>query len=156
MRRLVFEPLRMRDTLENRPHELAADQAKFYDHELPYSPDGSLVESPFIDFSCKWASGGFLSTAEDMARFGSAHMVKTNNGYLQADTLDMMFTPRSRRAGIIGYGMGWMTAWDLHLRRTRFHFGAGSGGSSVLAIYPGDRTCVAIVGNLGHAKFGYN
>lgn len=156
MRRLVFEPLGMRDTIENRPHERVADQTSFYDHEIPYSPDGSVVESPFIDFSCKWASGGFLSTAEDLARFGSAHLAPVNDGYLRADTLDLMFTPRSSQAGIIGYGMGWMTARDLHLRRARFHFGAGSGGTSVLAIYPGDRTCVAIVGNLGHAKFGYN
>jgi CubicO group peptidase (beta-lactamase class C family) len=156
MRRLVFNPLGMRGTVENRPHEEAAEQAAFYDHEVPYSPDGNVAESPFIDFSCKWATGGFLSTAQDMARFGSAHIAPTNGGYLQADTLDMMFTPRSSQAGIVGYGMGWMTARDLHLRRVRFHFGAGSGGTSVLAIYPEDGTCVAIVGNLGHAKFGYN
>jgi hypothetical protein len=49
-----------------------------------------------------------------------------------------------------------MTARDLHLRRAHFHFGAGSGGSSLLVLYPEQNVCVAVAANLGHAKFPYD
>lgn len=52
--------------------------------------------------------------------------------------------------------MGWMTARDPYLRRALFHFGASSGGTSVLIIYPKQKVTIAIVCNLGHAKFLYH
>jgi hypothetical protein len=51
--------------------------------------------------------------------------------------------------------MGWMTARDPRLRRADFHFGAGSGATSVLAILPNQGLSVAILANLGHAKFPF-
>jgi CubicO group peptidase (beta-lactamase class C family) len=153
---LVFQPLGMHSTTAERVDERAPGQSRCYDHETPFSPDGTVVESPRIDFSCKLAAGGFLSTSEDLARFGSAHMTPMSKGFLSSGTLKQMFTPRSNQAGILGYGLGWMTARDLHLRLVHFHFGAGSGGSSVLAIYPEQGVCVAVTANLGHARFPYN
>jgi len=155
MHRHIFEPLRMLHTVENRADSSAPGQSAFYDHETPFSLDGTVVRSPYNDFSAKWAAGGFLSTAEDMVIIGSAHMVPMNRGFLQAKTLDLLFTPRSGLGTIAGYGMGWMTARDLHFRRVHFHFGAASGGTAVLAIYPGQRVSIAIASNLGHAKFPY-
>ncbi|MCI0393127.1 MAG: beta-lactamase family protein [Acidobacteria bacterium] len=154
MQRSVFDPLGMTHTVADRVDDRAPNQSKFYDNVSPYSMDGAMVESPRIDFSCKWAAGGFLSTAEDMVRFGSAHIAPMNRGFLEAKTLRMLFTPRTRQAGIMGHGLGWISARDLHLRQAHFNFGAGSGGSSVLAIYPEQRVCIAIACNLGHARFG--
>jgi hypothetical protein len=48
-----------------------------------------------------------------------------------------------------------MSASDLHLRRVHFHFGAASGGTAVIAAYPGSGVVVAVVANLGHAKFPF-
>jgi hypothetical protein len=48
-----------------------------------------------------------------------------------------------------------MTASDLHLRRVRFHFGASSGGTAVVAAYPGSGVVVSVLANLGHAKFPF-
>jgi hypothetical protein len=48
-----------------------------------------------------------------------------------------------------------MSASDLHLRRVRFHFGASSGGTAVVAAYPGSGVVVAVLANLGHAKFPF-
>jgi CubicO group peptidase (beta-lactamase class C family) len=156
MNRWVFGPLGMDSTGPDRLDEPAPNQSRCYDHETPFSPDGTVVESPRNDFSCKWAAGGFRSTAEDLVRFGSAHMTAGNEGFLRPETLRLLFTPRSSQAGILGYGLGWMTARDPHLRRAHFHFGAGSGGSSLLVIYPEQKVCVALAANLGHAKFPYN
>ncbi len=157
LRRNVFEPLRMHDTVEIRASHAAPNQSRFYDNVTPFSPDGQIRESPSIDFSSKWASGGFLSTAEDLARFGSAHIAPVNQTFLKADTLELLFTPRTKRGWIVGYGhgLGWMTARDLHLRQAHFHFGASSGGTSVLAIYPARKLSIALAANLGHAKFPF-
>jgi hypothetical protein len=48
-----------------------------------------------------------------------------------------------------------MTARDPRLRLAHFHFGAGSGATSVLGIFPNRGLSVAILGNLGHAKFPF-
>lgn len=34
-------------------------------------PDGAVVDAPAADDSDVWAGGGFLSTAEDLVRFGN-------------------------------------------------------------------------------------
>ena len=36
-----------------------------------------------------------------------------------------------------------------------FHFGASSGGTAVVAVYPGSGVVVAVLANLGHAKFPF-
>ena len=155
MRKQVFEPLQMNHTVEDRIDATAPDQSQFYDNVTPYSTDGQTRPSPRGDLSCKLPSGGFISTAEDLARFGSAHIPSLNNGFLKAATLEMLFAPRTRQAGVLGHGMGWMTARDPRLRRAHFHFGAGSGATSVLAIFPNEKLCIAILTNLGHAKFPF-
>jgi CubicO group peptidase (beta-lactamase class C family) len=155
MRRHVFEPLQMLHTVENRAEVSAPNQSRFYDNVTPFSMDGKVIPSPYIDFSCKWAAGGFLSTVEDLVRFGSAHFVSMKLDFLKPQTLQLLFTPRSGLDGIAGYGLGWMTARDLRLRRVHFHFGASSGGTSVLAIYPKQRLAFAMLANLGHAKFPF-
>lgn len=155
VRRLVFEPLGMNSTGPNYADRAAPHQSCFYDHVTPYSLDGRIVPSPENDMSYKWASGGFLSTAEDLVRFGSAHVPALAQGFLATDTLEILFRPRTRHAGLLGYGLGWMNMHDLHLRRACFHFGAGSGATSVLFVYPEQRTCFALVANLGHAKFPF-
>ncbi len=156
MRQQVIEPLQMNRTVEDRGDERAPGQSQFYDHVTPYSMDGQVRISPPNDFSCKLAAGGFISTAEDLARFGSAHIPSPNSGFLRAATLEMLFTPRTRRGGIQGYGLGWMSARDLRLRRAHFHFGAGSGATSVLGIFPNEKLSIAILTNLGHAKFPFS
>ena len=70
MEERVFEPLGMRHT--------SADQNRFivFDRVRPYIVDdeGRFANAPHVDNSYKWAGGGFLSTAEDLVRFGFAHL----------------------------------------------------------------------------------
>lgn len=159
MRSEVLEPLGMDATV---PDDVAlphADRAANYDVETPFSPDGSLVPSPPNDFSSKWASGGYLSTARDVARFGTVVVPVTRGGrageFLRQETVDLLTRVRSGVPPIAGYGLGWMTASDLHLRRVRFHFGASSGGTAVVAAYPGSGVVVSVLANLGHARFPF-
>jgi CubicO group peptidase (beta-lactamase class C family) len=155
MRRQVFDPLQMNHTVEDRIEAPAPNQGQFYDNVTPYSTGGQTRLSPRGDLSCKLPSGGFISTAEDLARFGSAHIPSLGGGFLKSGTLEMLFDPRTRQAGFLGHGMGWMTARDPRLRLAHFHFGAGSGATSALAIFPNQRLSIAILANLGHAKFPF-
>jgi CubicO group peptidase (beta-lactamase class C family) len=102
--------------------------------------------------SSKWAGGGLLTTAPDLVRFGSA-LISPTRGYLTPATIDLLFDPVKPRLLGFGYALGWMAARDPRLRRVRFHFGAGSGGTAVLAVYPEQRIAVAVLANLGHAGF---
>jgi CubicO group peptidase (beta-lactamase class C family) len=157
VRESVFEPLGMAATGPDAGAGIA-DRAANYDTETPFSPDGRLVPSPPNDFSSKWASGGFLSTAEDLVRFGSAHLdppVTPRATLLRPETVRDLLRPRSGLAPLAGYALGWITARDLHLRRISFHFGAASGGTSVLVVYPGCGVVLAVVANLGHAKLPF-
>jgi CubicO group peptidase (beta-lactamase class C family) len=152
IRKLVFTALGLSNTREEQVGMDSLQQTKFYDYE-GRPEDGIIVEAPFVDYSSKWAGGGFRSTAEDLVRFGSALL---REGFLKAETLDMMFTVNSRRSIIDGYGLGWMIARDLRFRKAYFHFGATFGGTSLLVIYPKQKVCVALLANLGHARFPFS
>ncbi len=133
-------------------------QAMMLERQIPGLSVAVAVKGVLVwseAFGYKWAAGGFLSTAEDLVRFGSAHMAPMNKGFLKPETLELLFAPRTGPAGVLGYGLGWMTARDLHLRRAHFQFGAASGGTSVFVIYPEQSVCMAIVCNLGHARFPF-
>jgi CubicO group peptidase (beta-lactamase class C family) len=156
VRSSVLTPLGMESTREIRVDSMGPREATCYDTETPYSPDGAMVPSPFMDFSSKWGSGGFLSTTEDLVRFGNAHLSRVHQGFLKEETLDMMFTPVTGLGGLIGYGLGWSSIYDLRLRRIHLHFGATSGGTSVLAIFPGSGVTITLLANLGHARFPSN
>lgn len=156
MRQEVFDPLGMKRTEGERSGTAAIDRSAFYDNVTPYALDGRVRVSPPLDFSSKWAGGGILSTAEDMVRFGTAHIRPFNRGFLSDQTVELLFTSRTRVFGIFGQGLGWLIARDHRARRVRFHFGAGSGGTSFLVVYPDQQVTLVVLANLGHAKFPMN
>ncbi|MBI4472541.1 MAG: beta-lactamase family protein [Acidobacteria bacterium] len=149
VQRHIFNPLHMLHTAAEKAGHPTTDQSQFYDDS---TGDGDVMLAPYQDLSSKWGAGGFLSTAEDLVRFGSAHITE---GFLRRETRNLTFTPASRQGGVLGYGMGWMVAHDLHLRQVYFHFGATSGGTAVLAIFPEEKASIALVANLGHARFEF-
>ena len=78
------------------------------------------------------------------------------NSFSKQRILDSLFKPRTQTMGIVGYDYGWTTAYDPYLRKVNFNFGASSGATSALIIYPNRKTVIAIAANLGPAKFPYN
>lgn len=155
----VLEPLHLTRTgLEmsdsSAPHP--AGVTRFYDHVTPYVVDGRVRPAPFVDLTSKWAGGGVLSTSEDLVRFGSALLPGASPALLSPNAREMLFTPTTRLVpGLIGYAMGWMVARDADLRRLHMHFGAGSGATAWLGIYPDQRVVIAVLANLGHAGLPY-
>src|SRR2546430_14033752 len=85
---------------------LTRTRPRFYER----AADGAFVLAPPVDNSYKWAGGGFVSTAEDLVKFGSALLAP---GFLRRETLDLLFTSQRTSAGEeTGYGIGWVVRTD--------------------------------------------
>jgi serine beta-lactamase-like protein LACTB len=146
----------MNSTTVDRNDSTLVGLTRFYDHVTPYVTDGQVHRSPFVAMSSKWAGGGIISTTEDLARFGSALLPNAEALLLADTTRELLFTSRSRLGPpIIGYALGWMTMRDMDLRKVYMHFGAGSGTTSWLGVFPDEGVVVAVLANLGHAGFTY-
>ena len=137
----VFGPLGLRNTVEDQPAEIIAERARFYDKPK----DQPEENAPYVDNSYKWAGGGFLSTSEDLARFGSALL---RPGFLKPESLRLLFTSQKMTEGKeTGYGMGWFVGKSKSGQRIFQHSGGSVGGSSQLILYPDAHVVVAMICN---------
>lgn len=138
----VFTPLGLVHTAADQNTQIVEQRSRFYELEK----DGHAENAPYVDNSYKWAGGGFLSTAEDLVRFGSAMM---EPGFLKAVTLKTIFTPQKTAAGeATEYGIGWFIHKSQSGKLVYEHAGGSVGGTSQLIIYPETRVVVALVTNL--------
>lgn len=148
MRKEVFEPLKMPNTSADDNRKIIPNRARFYSLDA----DKNLINAPYIDRSYSWAGGGFLSTSEDLVRFGSAHLQK---GFLKEETLKIMFTSQKTSDGKeTGTGWGWRITKNKEGRLYYFHPGENVGGRSYLLMYPDKKVVVAMVHNLTGASLG--
>jgi serine beta-lactamase-like protein LACTB, mitochondrial len=139
----VFTPLGMTNTRPDLADVADPQRARFYETNT----SGTFVVAPQVDCSYKWPSGGFLSTAEDLVRFGSAHLLP---GFLKPESRKMLFTSQKTLDGTLThYGVGWFVG-----RTLLYHKGDSIGGTSVLLLLPASRIVVAIVSNRGSLVFG--
>jgi serine beta-lactamase-like protein LACTB, mitochondrial len=140
MQQHVFDPLGMRHTIADRNAQILAGRARFYVRE-----EGHWRNAPYVDNSYKWAGGGFLSTPEDLVRFGWAMI---NGDLLRPETVRLLMTSQRTNDGKeTGYGMGWEVSTDGHGRRRVEHGGGSVGGASRLMILPDQRVVVAMIIN---------
>ncbi len=141
----VFGPLGMTRTAPDRVDSLIPNRTRFYDRDST----GKLTLSPPVDNSYKWAGGGFIATAEDLVKFGSALL---KPGFLKAETLDLLFTTQQTSAGEpTGYGIGWFIGSDSLGHHRVFHGGGSVGGTAAFGVDRDSRVVVAILANLSNA-----
>ena len=142
MSRNVLRPLGLTHTAPDRVDSLIPNRTRFYER----GADSGFVPAPPVDNSYKWAGGGFLSTAEDLVRFGSALL---EPGFLKAATLELLFTSQKTTAGEpTGYGIGWFVATDGRGHRWVSHGGSSVGGTTAFGVDRDSRIVVAITSNL--------
>jgi CubicO group peptidase (beta-lactamase class C family) len=143
----VFKPLGMKNTGADHAGADDPQRTQFYASD----GDGKFVVAPAVDNSYKWAGGGFLSTPEDLVRFGSAHL---QPGFLKKHTLDLLFTSQKTSDGKeTGYGVGWSILSDAQGHRILMHTGGSVGGTSVLLIHPDSKIVVAMICNHSRSPF---
>lgn len=140
----VFQPLNMAHTRPDRAGATDPDRTHFYE----MGPGGVFLAAQPMDPSYKWAGGGFLSTAEDLAHFGSALL---QPGFLKPESLALLFTSQKTVEGKpTGYGIGWS------IGRTKsypiyVHTGGQQGCSAVLFIRPDAKVVVVILANIANS-----
>jgi len=138
----VFKPLGMTETRADLPGVDDPRRAQFYEMDKT----GEFIPAPERDHSRLWPAGGFLSTPEDMIRFGSAHL---KPGFLKPQSLKTLFTAQKTTSGeSTKNGIGWF----IHLP-VIYHGGDGFGATAVLLMVPAARIAVALASNGGRVIF---
>jgi serine beta-lactamase-like protein LACTB, mitochondrial len=141
----VFTPLGLTNTIPDDVTRAIPERTRYY----KTNGAGGFELEPDVDNSYKWASGGFLSTPEDLVRFGSAHL---HAGFLTQASLDALFTSQKTPDGKeTGYGIGWSVTKDKNGHLIWSHTGGAVGGTSILAIEPDSRVVIAMIVNLTDA-----
>ena len=144
MRREILEPLGMTATVAEHNDSIIAFRGRQYQR----GRDGRLVNAPGVNNSNKWAGGGYLSIAADLARYGSAYL---EPGFLDPSTIELLWTPQATTDGeSTGYGIGWRSRIEEG-RREVWHTGGAVGGSTILLIRPDHRLVVSVLTNLEDA-----
>jgi serine beta-lactamase-like protein LACTB len=145
----VFTPLGLRSTVADQPGEIIEERARFYSP----AKGNRRVNAMYVDNSYKWAGGGFLSSTEDLVRFGSALL---QPGFLKAESLKLLFTPQKTKDDVeTKYGMGWFIDKSKSGQRIYEHSGGSVGGSSELVIYPDTHLVVAFICNFSGSDDGW-
>jgi CubicO group peptidase (beta-lactamase class C family) len=149
MRNRVFEPLGLHSIGPDHVDAVIPNRTRFYAREAPGRP---LEHAPYVDQSYVWAAGGLLATAEDLVRFGSAHL---SPGFFTPATLELLFKgqtviPPGNQTAV---GIGWRIGKDSTGRRVLHHAGASQGGRAMLLLYPESGIVVAMLSNI-LAPFG--
>jgi len=142
----VLDPLNMSATTADDNQKIISNRTRFYSLDA----GKNVINAPYIDSSESWAGGGFLSTSEDLVRFGSAHL---KDNFLTKKTLKEMFRSQKTTDGKeTGTGFGWRINKDKKGRLYYFHPGENVGGRSYLLVYPEKKIVVAMLHNLTGAS----
>lgn len=139
----VLEPLGMRATMPNHPDSTITQLTTLFSRDSR----GGNKTIRNLRPTYKFAGGGYLSTAEDLVRFGMAHL---RPGFLKPETLEMLFQTQFLNTGEpTGVGIGWVVGdQDPWGRRVFFHNGNQPGARPVLLIYPDHGVVIAITSNV--------
>ena len=153
--RHVWLPAGMLRTAFDVPERIVRNRARGYRRV----EDGELRHEPYGDMSYKYASGGMISTTEDLVRLGIA----LNNGtLLRQSTLREMYR---KQVDVMGHvaegrpveldfeqGLIWYSWRDVAGRRVVGHSGSVRGFQAILINYPAQSVVVAIIGNARHFR----
>ena len=147
MRERVFEPAGMTATEPNDPRRMSPGRAAFYVRRSGGGFDAARSTDP----SFKLPGAGFLSTAEDLARFGAALL---GSAILSDSARGKLFAPVPLADGTpMHYALGFQARTEDR-RRVLLQPGGGPGIAGWLAIYPDDGVVVAILSNATGAPLG--
>ena len=142
----VFGPLGMDHTVPDYLDQIIPGRGRYY-----HRNESSLLNAPEVDNSYKWASGGFIGTAEDLVRFGFAQLEENP----VIDTVHKVFwVPQANNEGEpTNYGLGWIIKVDDNGRRWIGHGGGSVGGTTQFWIHPDSGLVIAMISNLSDFKY---
>lgn len=146
MHRRIFDPLKMDRTALEYADSTYADKTAFYRK----TNAGDIVPGLPVNNEFKAAGGGYLSTSEDLVRFGNEVLHPT---IVQKSTLKDMLTPQTLPDGSsTGYGVGLVIDKSVNETRRYSHSGGGVGATALLLMYPEEYIVIAILMNVSNAE----
>lgn len=135
----VLQPLGMTNTYADKNQDLK-HKAKFYKKQrFRKFKEVAPVHNYF-----KLASGGYLSTSEDIALFGKALL---NDRLLDPEILNVFTTSQQIGDRKTYYGIGFQVSYDHKGRPYYGHVGNGLGGYAIFYVYPKDNVVVSMLMN---------
>ena len=153
MRKHVFDPLEMRDTIAETGAGPIANRAPSYFPKFAADPRYGPDPMRELSLSCYTGSSAFLSTASDLVRFGMA----INGGkLLKPETVQTLHTSERLRSGEeTGYGLGWdletITIGGQHARVVGHDGDLLGGRVASFMILPDRGIVVAVLSNTSYA-----
>ncbi|MET0646818.1 MAG: serine hydrolase domain-containing protein [Pyrinomonadaceae bacterium] len=144
----VFKPAAMERIRVDSVADIIPNRAQGY----RITDKGVLTNSPLADTSYKVPGGGFVSTAEDLARFAVA--LQTDK-LLKRETMELMYAPQKTKDGKeTAYGLGWGVAKRPDGARAIGHSGGQQRISTFLHMQPDQGLAVVLMANLERASLG--
>jgi CubicO group peptidase (beta-lactamase class C family) len=141
MRENVFLPAGMNDTQVDDRFAIIPRRTRFYHKD----DAGHVVNAEFLDSSYKIPGGGWLSSADDMARFEVAIL---HDKLLKPATRDVMWTAQKLSNGSKSdYALGWGTGTKLGIFDVG-HAGGQQGTSTYFMIVPDRKDGVVVLANM--------
>jgi serine beta-lactamase-like protein LACTB, mitochondrial len=148
MRQNVFIRAHMEQTQPDDRFAIIPYRTRFYEKK-----EASVRNADFLDSSYKIPGGGWLSSAEDMARFEVAIL---NDTFLRRATRDLMWTPLKPSDGKPdAYALGW--GWSEHKTHEVAgvgHTGGQQGTSTAFVLAPDIRDGVVVLANMEDVDSG--
>jgi serine beta-lactamase-like protein LACTB len=149
MRQNVLIPAQMEQTQPDDRFAVIPYRTRFYEK----TDAGAVLNADFLDSSYKIPGGGWLSSAEDMAKFEVAIL---NDKLIRRATRDLMWTPLKPSDGSedpYALGWGWRKKTGNEVPAIG-HDGGQQGTSTAFAIAPEQRAGVVVLTNMEHQDAG--
>jgi len=138
----ILRPARMTATVLEDPRSKSLRLSQFYERGWL----GMLRPARPMDTSCQWGAAGFLSTAEDLVRFGMALL---RGDIVHKEALAVLFSPqRTKSGGNTGQGLGWQISPDSRGRLRYLQSGRTVGGRSAIVLVPEHGLAVTLLANI--------
>jgi CubicO group peptidase (beta-lactamase class C family) len=145
MTKNVFGPAAMEHTVVDNRFTVIPYRTRFYQK----TQSGTVENADFLDSSYKIPGGGWLSSAEDMARFEAAIL---NDKLIKRATRDVMWTPSRPSDGTkIGYALGWGHGEKDPIADVG-HSGGQQGTSTAFLVAPAERAGAVVLTNMEGAN----
>ncbi|MGK7390362.1 MAG: serine hydrolase domain-containing protein [Candidatus Cyclobacteriaceae bacterium M2_1C_046] len=147
MEQNVFEPLEMEETTAEYNEQIIPFRTSYYAIK-----DSTVINAPYVDNSYKWAGGGYLSTCEDLVKFGDAFL---DESYLMSATIEELWSSQKTSDGkLTGYGMGWRSGESENYGSWYGHSGGSVGGTTQFIMFPEQGLVLAMMANSSNVRYG--
>jgi CubicO group peptidase (beta-lactamase class C family) len=139
---VIFNPLNMNTSTIDNSNSIMPNRTQFYIKNKA----NKVVLGPEVNNEFKVAGGGFLSTSEDLIRFGNEIIFPK---IVSKETLQELLKPQVLESGeMVYYGVGFSIDKTKNKTPRFSHSGSGIGASTLLLIYPEERIVISILTNL--------